>query len=193
MTKDRLEAFSDGFFAVIITIMVLELKVPHGGGWHELGPLIPKFLSYVMSFALIAIYWNNHHHVIQIAQEVNGRILWSNMVLLFWLSLIPFVSGWMGENNFANVPVALYGAVMLASALSFKVLLITLLNHHGTESALNEAVGRTKDVKGWLGLTIYSLAIPISFWNSIVGGVMIAMVSVMYLVPNRRIEKLVTQ
>jgi uncharacterized membrane protein len=189
MNKDRLEAFSDGVIAIIITIMVLEIKVPHGANWEELIPLFPKFLSYVMSFLFVGIYWINHHHTLQIAEEVNGRILWSNMALLFCLSLIPFVSGWMGENNFASLPVALYGVVMLASALAFRVLVTALLAQHGTESALGKAVGRDRDIKGWISWGIYSLAIPLSFWNPIIAALMNVLVSVMYLIPDRRIER----
>jgi uncharacterized membrane protein len=173
--KGRLEAFSDGVMAIIITIMVLELKVPHGADLAALRPLIPIFLSYVMSFVFLAIYWNNHHHLLQAVRQVNGRILWANVHLLFWLSLIPFVTAWMGENHFASVPVAFYGVT------------VSLISHHGKDSSLAITIGR--DFKGKISLVIYALAIPLSFVNSWFACGIYAMVSIMWLIPDRRIEK----
>jgi uncharacterized membrane protein len=187
MSKGRLEAFSDAVFAIILTIMVLELKVPHGANWAVLQPLLPIFLSYVMSFVFLAIYWNNHHHLLQAAGQVNGRILWANIHLLFWLSLIPFVTGWMGENHFASAPVALYGAVMLISAIAYTILSMTLVAHHGKESPLAIALG--KDFKGKLSLALYVIAIPLSFFNSWLSCAIYMTVSGIWLIPDRRIER----
>ncbi len=187
MGKGRLEAFSDGVMAIIITIMVLELKVPHGADLAVLRPLIPIFLSYVLSFVFLAIYWNNHHHLLQAVRQVNGRILWANVHLLFWLSLIPFVTAWMGENHFSTIPVALYGVVMLASAIAYTILTTTLVSHHGQESPLAIALGR--DFKGKISLAIYASAILISFINSWLACGMYALVSIIWLIPDRRIEK----
>ncbi len=187
MSKGRLEAFSDAVIAIILTIMVLELKVPHGETWLTLRPLLPIFLSYVMSFVFLAIYWNNHHHLLQAAGKVNGRILWANLHLLFWLSLIPFVTAWMGENYFSTVPVALYGVVMLASAIAYTMLANSLISHHGKDSALAIALGR--DFKGKLSLLLYALAIPIAFVNSWLSCAMYMTVSGIWLLPDRRIEK----
>jgi uncharacterized membrane protein len=187
MGKGRLEAFSDGVMAIIITIMVLELKVPHGADLAALRPLIPIFLSYVLSFVFLAIYWNNHHHLLQAVRQVNGRILWANVHLLFWLSLIPFVTAWMGEHYFAPVPVALYGVVMLASAIAYTILTNTLVAHHGKDSPLAIALGR--DFKGKISLLLYATAILISFVNSWLACGMYATVSIIWLIPDRRIEK----
>jgi uncharacterized membrane protein len=187
MGKGRLEAFSDGVMAIIITIMVLELKVPHGADFAALRPLIPVFLSYVLSFVFLGIYWNNHHHLLQAARQVNGRILWANMHLLFWLSLIPFVTAWMGENQFAATPVALYGVVMLFSAISYTILSVSLVAYHGQDSPLAIAMGR--DYKGKISLMLYTLAIPLAFVNSWLACGMYAMVSIIWLIPDRRIEK----
>jgi uncharacterized membrane protein len=187
MSKGRLEAFSDAVIAIILTIMVLELKVPHGANWNTLRPLLPVFLSYVMSFVFLSIYWNNHHHLLQAAGKVNGRILWANLHLLFWLSLIPFVTAWMGENHFSAVPVALYGIVMLASAIAYTLLTSSLISHHGKDSALAIALGR--DFKGKLSLLLYTLAIPIAFVNSWLSCAMYMTVSGIWLLPDRRIEK----
>jgi uncharacterized membrane protein len=187
MGKGRLEAFSDGVMAIIITIMVLELKVPHGADFAALRPLIPVFLSYVLSFIFLGIYWNNHHHLLQSARQVNGRILWANMHLLFWLSLIPFVTAWMGENQFAATPVALYGVVMLFSAIAYTILTVSLVSHHGQDSPLAIAMGR--DYKGKISLMLYTLAIPLAFVNSWLACGMYAMVSIIWLIPDRRIEK----
>ncbi len=187
MGKGRLEAFSDGVIAIIITIMVLELKVPHEADLAALRPLFPIFLSYVLSFVFLGIYWNNHHHLLQTARQVNGRILWANVHLLFWLSLIPFVTTWMGENHFSSVPVALYGVVMLFSAIAYTILTITLIAHHGKDAPLAIAMGR--DFKGKISLVIYTLAIPLAFVNSWFACAMYAMVSMIWLIPDLRIER----
>ena len=187
MGKGRLEALSDGVIAIIITIMVLELKVPHGKDWNALRPLIPVFLSYVLSFIYVGIYWNNHHHLLQAIRHVNGRILWANLHLLFWLSLIPFVTGWMGENHFPALPVALYGTVLLLAAIAYFILTRTLISHHGKDSALATAVGR--DFKGKISVVFYTVAILLSFVNSWFACALYVVVAVMWLVPDRRIEK----
>jgi uncharacterized membrane protein len=187
MGKGRLEAFSDAVIAIILTIMVLELKVPHGENWAALRPLLPVFLSYAMSFVFLSIYWNNHHHLLQAVRQVNGRILWANLHLLFWLSLIPFVTAWMGENHFTSVPVALYGVVMLASAIAYTILTVSLISHHGKDSPLAIALG--KDIKGKLSLLIYTTAIPTAFANSWLACAMYMIVSCIWLIPDRRIEK----
>ena len=164
MGKGRLEAFSDGVIAIIITIMVLELKVPHGSELAVLVPLIPVLLSYVLSFVFIGIYWNNHHHMLHAVHPVNGRILWANLHLLFWLSLIPFVTAWMGENHFAATTVGLYGVVMLMAAIAYFILSHSLVAHQGKDSALAVALGR--DYKGVASLFLYAVAIPLAFLNS---------------------------
>jgi uncharacterized membrane protein len=187
MSKNRLEAFSDGVLAIIITIMVLELTVPHGADPSALRPLIPVFLSYLLSFIHLGIYWNNHHHLLQAAQQVDGRVLWANLHLLFWLSLIPFVTGWMGENEFAAWPVALYGTVLLFSGIAYFILSQILVSLHGQDSNLGTAVGR--DSKGKISLLIYLAAIPLSFASSWIAGGLIVLVAVMWLIPDRRIEK----
>ena len=188
MGKGRLEAFSDGVIAIIITIMVLEIKVPHeADSLSALRPLIPVFLSYVLSFIFLGIYWNNHHHLLQTAQRVNGRILWANLHLLFWLSLIPFVTGWMGENHFSTWPVALYGVVMLFSAVAYTILTQTLVVSHGEESLLVTAMGR--DLKGKASLGIYALGIATAFVNSWLACALYVLVSAIWLIPDRRIER----
>ncbi|MEH2249700.1 TMEM175 family protein [Nostoc sp.] len=187
MVKGRLEAFSDGVIAIIITIMVLEIKVPHGFNLAALRPLIPVFLSYVLSFIYIGIYWNNHHHLLQAVRNVNGRILWANMHLLFWLSLIPFVTGWMGENHFAAMPVVLYGTVLLLAAFAYFILTRTLISHHGKDSSLAIAVGGTFKEKA--SLVFYAVAIPLAFLNSWFACALYVLVAVMWLIPDRRIEK----
>src|ERR1035437_2541219 len=168
MGKNRLEAFSDGVLAIIITIMVLELKVPHDAELSALGSLLPVFLSYVLSFVYIGIYWNNHHHMLHTVSRVNGRILWANLNLLFWLSLFPFASGWMGENNFAAVPIALYGVVLLMAAIAYRVLQRTIIGSQGAHSLLARAVG--KDIKGKSSPIFYALAIPTAFVSPWVSG-----------------------
>jgi uncharacterized membrane protein len=190
MHKGRLEAFSDGVIAIIITIMVLELAVPHGEGGERftaLRPLLPKFASYVLSFVFVGIYWNNHHHMLHAVREVNGRILWSNLHLLFWLSLIPFVTAWMGENHFAAVPVALYGGVMVMSGIAYYILTHSLISLHGRQSRLAVAVGN--DAKGRISVVLYAMAIPLSFVNRWAAlGIYVA-VAITWLIPDRRIEK----
>jgi uncharacterized membrane protein len=191
MDKGRLEAFSDGVIAIIITIMVLEIKVPHDAARLDaLRPLIPVFLSYVLSFIFLGIYWNNHHHLLQAVRQVNGRILWANQHLLFWLSLIPFATGWMGENNFATWPVALYGIVLLFAAIAYTILTRTLIQHHGKDSPLAIAVGR--DVKGKISLAVYTVAIALAFVNSWFACALFVLVAVIWLIPDRRIERTLT-
>jgi uncharacterized membrane protein len=187
MTKGRLEAFSDGVLAIIITIMVLELKVPHGADLAALQPLIPVFLSYVLSFVYVAIYWNNHHHLLQAVKQVNGPILWANTHLLFWLSLFPFATAWMGENHFATLPVAMYGVVLLAAALAYTVLVRVLLKHHEKDSALARAIG--SDVKGNISLALYVVGIGLSFVAWWLGALIYAGVACVWLVPDTRIER----
>jgi uncharacterized membrane protein len=193
MGKGRLEAFSDGVIAVIITIMVLELKAPHGHGLADLRPLIPVFLSYVLSFVFLCIYWNNHHHLLQAVKHVNGPILWANANLLFWLSLVPFVTSWMGENHFKPVPMALYGVVMLCSGIAFTLLVRVLIRHHGKDSDLARALGAnlSGDWKGHASVVMYSLAIPSAFLNPWISGCLYVAVAVMWLIPDRRIERVI--
>ena len=191
MNKNRLEAFSDGVFAIIITIMVLELKVPHGSDLATLAPLWPVFLSYAMSFVFVAIYWSNHHHLFQAAKQVNGIILWANSHLLFWLSLVPFVTGWMGENHFAAMPVAAYGVVLLCCGGAYKVLTMALLRHHGNHSLLAMALG--SDFKGTASLVIYVTAVAVAAYASWLSCALYGVVSVMWLVPDSRIEKRLDQ
>ncbi len=190
MSKGRMEAFSDGVIAILITIMVLELKVPHGTDAAALAPLVPVLLSYVLSFVFLGIYWNNHHHLLQAIKHVDGRALWANLHLLFWLSLIPFVTGWMGENKFASWPVALYGIVMLGAAIAYFILTRALIALHGRDSVLATAVGR--DFKGKASLVIYAAAIPLALMNSWVSCGLYVLVAVMWLVPDRRIEKTIS-
>ncbi|MGB5961637.1 MAG: TMEM175 family protein [Coleofasciculaceae cyanobacterium] len=191
MVKTRLEAFSDGVIAIIITIMVLELKVPYDADLAALRPLIPVFLSYVLSFIYIGIYWNNHHHLLQVVQYINGYVLWANLHLLFWLSLIPFVTAWMGENHFAALPVALYGTVLFFAAIAYFILTRILIRHHGKDSPLAIALGR--DFKGKISMFFYALAIAISFINSWFACALYVMVAVIWLIPDRRIEKIFLQ
>jgi uncharacterized membrane protein len=187
MGKGRLEAFSDGVLAIILTIMVLEMKVPHGDSFSALRPVVPVFLSYVLSFVYIGIYWNNHHHLFQAARHVNGRILWANLHLLFWLSLLPFATGWMGENHFASTPVALYGVVLLYAAIAFTLLTRTLITRHGKDSALATAIGR--DFKGKLSLAFYAVAIPLAFVNSWIACCIYMLVAAIWVIPDPRIER----
>ena len=189
MGKARLEAFSDGVIAVIITIMVLEMKVPHGDELVALQPVIPVFVSYALSFVYVGIYWNNHHHMLHAAGMVNGRILWANLHLLFWLSLIPFVTGWMGENHFAPTPVALYGAVLLLSAISYYILSRALIRHDGASSPLAKALGR--DFKGRISVVLYVAAIALAFANRWLSVGLYIAVAIMWLVPDRRIERVI--
>lgn len=185
MGKGRLEAFSDGVLAIIITIMVLELKAPQGIDWAALRPLIPTFLSYALSFIFIGIYWNNHHHMLHAAATVNGRIMWANLHLLFWLSLIPFVTRWMGENHFLALPVALYGAVLLMSGSAYFILARMLVAHHGMDSKLAIALG--KDRKGIVSMAIYAAAILISFMDPRIACAMYVAVAIMWFIPDSRI------
>jgi uncharacterized membrane protein len=187
MTKNRMEAFSDGVIAIIITIMVLELRVPLGADPAKLFPLIPVFLSYVLSFIFLGIYWSNHHHLLQAIMHVDGRVLWANLHLLFWLSLPPFVTAWMGENHFASWPVALYGVVLLFSAIAYTILTRSLIALHGRDSVLATALGR--DVKGKVSLVLYAAAIPLSFVSALLTCAIYVFVAIMWLVPDRRIEK----
>ncbi len=191
MGKVRLEAFSDGVLAIIITIMVLEMKVPHGTGLVALQPMIPVFLSYVLSFVYIGIYWNNHHHLMHAARHVNGSILWANLHLLFWLSLIPFATGWMGENHFAPWPVALYGTVLLCAGTAYFILTKTLIARHGTDSTLATSIGG--DMKGKISLAAYAAAIPISLAQPWIGCALYVFVAIMWLAPDRRIEQALTE
>ncbi len=188
MSKGRMEAFSDGVIAILITIMVLELKIPREARWEALVPLAPVFLSYVLSFIFLGIYWSNHHHLLQAIKHVDGRVLWANLHLLFWLSLVPFVTGWTGENNFAPWPVALYGVVLLFAAIAYFILTRTLIALHGRESVLAEAVGR--DFKGKVSVVIYAAAIPLAFFSSWIACGLYVLVAIMWLVPDRRIEKM---
>ena len=187
MSKGRLEAFSDGVIAIIITIMVLELRVPHGSDLEALGPLLPVFLSYALSFVFVAIYWNNHHHLMHAAERVNGPVLWANVHLLFWLSLVPFVTNWMGENNFSGLPVTLYGVVLWVSGLAYYILARTLVTLHGSESVLAVAIGR--DRKGIASLILYTLAIGLSFFFAPAAMAIYVVVALMWFIPDRRIEK----
>lgn len=191
MGKGRLEAFSDGVLAVIITIMVLEMKVPHGADLATLRPLIPIFLSYILSFIYVGIYWNNHHHLFQVARQVNGSVLWANLHLLFWLSLLPFTTGWMGENHFAAVPVALYGTVLLLAAIAYFILTRVLIFYHGKESMLAIALGR--DLKGKISVVLYAVAILFSFVNAWFSCGLYATVAALWLIPDRRIEQTLIQ
>jgi uncharacterized membrane protein len=187
LPKERLAAFSDGVIAIIITIMVLELKVPHGADWSALASVVPVFLSYVLSFLYIAIYWNNHHHMMHTVHRVNGAILWANMHLLFWLSLLPFATGWMGENGFAQVPTALYGMALLMPAVAYYVLEITIIRQQGPGGALAKAVGT--DVKGKISLVLYLAAVALAFVFPWISHAIYVLVAVMWLGPDRRIEK----
>ena len=187
MGKGRLEAFSDGVLAIIITIMVLELKVPHGSDLADLRPLFPVFVSYVLSFVYLGIYWNNHHHLCQVTEGVDGAILWANLHLLFWLSLVPFVTGWMGENHFASAPTALYGAVLLMAAIAYYILQRAILRRQGPASLLAVAVGR--DLKGKLSPVVYMIAIPAAFIRPWIAGALYVAVALMWLVPDTRIER----
>jgi len=187
MEKGRLEAFSDGVLAIIITIMVLELRVPTGGDLTALKPLLPVFLSYVLSFIYIGIYWNNHHHLFQVVEEINGRVLWANLHLLFWLSLVPFVTNWMGENGSSALPTALYGVVLLMAAFAYALLVRTLLASHDKESTLAIAIGN--DFKGNISLVLYILAVPLAFVNEWISRVLFITVAIIWLIPDPRIER----
>jgi uncharacterized membrane protein len=186
MSRNRLEAFSDGVIAIIITIMVLELKVPHGENFEALSPLIPVFLSYALSFIYLGIYWNNHHHMLYACDKVTGPILWANLHLLFWLSLIPFSTGWMGENHFAAAPSALYGVVLLMAAIAYLILEQLIISSQGHDSLLKKAVGQ--DWKGKLSLLLYVFAVAAAFWAQWISQSLYVLVALMWLIPDRRIE-----
>jgi uncharacterized membrane protein len=191
MRKGRLEAFSDGVIAILITIMVLQLAIPRGSDLAALLPLVPVLLSYLLSFIYLAIYWNNHHHLLQAAERVNGSVLWANMNLLFWLSLVPFATAWMGENHAAAWPVALYGVSLLMPAIAYYILTRALIALHGRDSVLAAAIGR--DFKGVVSVVIYAVAIPLAFvstWSAQAGYVLVAII---WLVPDRRIERSLTR
>ncbi len=187
MRKDRLLAFSDGVIAIIITVMVLELRTPQGSSPAALRPLAPIFVSYVLSFVNLGIYWNNHHHLFQAVEHVNGSVLWANLHLLFWLSLLPFATAWMGENNFATWPVALYGADLLLAAVAYNVLVRALLKLHGPDSTLAEALGN--DFKGKISIVLYVAALPLAFLASSLAAAIYALVAAMWLIPDPRIER----
>jgi uncharacterized membrane protein len=187
MTKGRLEAFSDGVIAIIITIMVLELRPPHGEGFEDLQPLLPVFLSYVLSFVYLGIYWNNHHHLLHATRRINGAVLWANLHLLFWLSIVPFVTSWMGESHFATVPAALYGVVLLLAGTAYKLLQSTIVLADGPGSLLAQAVG--SDRKGLISLGLYALAIPCAFLSSWIAGGLYVAVALIWLIPDQRIER----
>jgi len=187
MTPGRLEAFSDAVIAIAITIMVLELKVPHATTIHALRPLVPVFLSYVLSFVYLGIYWNNHHHLIKRTHTVTGGILWANLHLLFWLSLFPFATGWVGENDFATTPVAIYGVVLLCAGSAYYVLQTVIVRHEGPDSAIARALGR--DWKGKLSPILYAMAIGLAFVDRWIAVAIYMLVAVMWLVPDRRLER----
>jgi uncharacterized membrane protein len=187
MGKGRLEAFSDGVIAIIITIMVLEMHVPRGEDLHALAPLLPVFLSYVLSFVYVGIYWNNHHHMLHVTTRVSGGILWANLHLLFWLSLFPFATGWMGENHFAHLPSALYGVVLLAAAIAYLILQQTIIAAEGPHSVLRRAIGR--DWKGKLSPLVYVAGIVVSFFSSAAAQAMYVVAALTWLIPDRRIER----
>ena len=187
MSKSRLEAFSDGVIAIIITIMVLELHAPHGADWAALRGVLPSLLTYVLSFIYLGIYWNNHHHLLQATEQINGLTLWANLHLLFWLSLIPFVTNWLGDNHFESVPTAVYGAVMLMCAIAYTILLRTLLAaHHGKNTRLAAAIGA--DYKGKLSLALYAAAIPLAFVHQAISDILYVTVALIWFAPDPRIE-----
>ena len=191
MEKNRLEAFSDGVLAIIITIMVLELKVPHGSDLAALKPLLPVLLTYLLSFIYLGIYWNNHHHLLKAAHKVNGAMMWANLHLLFWLPLFPFVTGWMGENHFMPVPTALYGAVLFLAAVAYFILQNIIIAAQGCDSKLAAAIGR--DFKGKLSPVLYAIAIPLSFFRPWMAGCIYVFVALLWLVPDRRIERVLVK
>ncbi len=187
MGKGRLEAFSDGVLAIIITVMLLEMKIPHQDDLNSLKPILPVFSSYILSFIYVGIYWNNHHHMMSAAKHVNGTILWANTHLLFWLSLVPFASGWMGENHFTKWPIIIYGIVLLMCSIAYYILAQSLIKLHGKSSTLAVAVG--KDKKGIVSAVIYILALAFAFINAIISLILYAVVAAIWLIPDRRIEK----
>ncbi|MES2237891.1 MAG: TMEM175 family protein [Pseudomonadota bacterium] len=191
MGKARLEAFSDGVLAIVITIMVLELKVPHGDSLLQLQPLLPVLLSYVLSFIYIGIYWNNHHHMLHAARQVSGGILWANLHLLFWLSLVPFATAWMGENRFAAAPTALYGVVLFMAAIAYWILEQVIIAKHGGDSVLAHAIGN--EMKGKVSILLYAIAVPAAFVAQWVAGALYILVALMWLIPDHRIELAMTE
>jgi TMEM175 potassium channel family protein len=191
MGGGRLEAFSDGVIAIIITIMVLELKVPHGEDFNAIAPLLPVFLAYVLSFVYVGIYWNNHHHLLHTCSVVDGSILWANLHLMFWLSLVPFATGWMGENHFSPVPVALYGVILLMAAIAYAMLQGRIIAVQGPDSLLRAAVGA--DWKGKASPVLYALAVILAWWSPEVSEGIYVLVALMWLVPDRRIERVVKE
>jgi len=191
MGKNRLEAFSDGVLAIIITVMVLELRVPQGTDFKALQPVLPVFLTYVLSFIYLGIYWNNHHHLVKAAHRVTGAMMWANLHLLFWLSLFPFVTGWMGENHFTKAPTALYGAVMLLAAVAYYILQSVILRTEGCDSRLAAALGR--DFKGKISPVLYAIAIATAFYRPWIAGAIYVLVALMWLIPDRRIERIVNE
>ena len=191
MQKGRLEAFSDGVLAIVITIMVLEIKVPHGDELSDLKPIIPVFLSYILSFIYLGIYWNNHHHLMHTVKEVSGGILWANLHLLFWLSLVPFVTGWMGENNFAPMTLALYGCILLLAAIAYFILQNRIIHVHGKDSLLAKAIGT--DLKGYLSPVFYILGIISTFFIPWLAGAFYILVAFMWLIPDKRIERILRE
>jgi uncharacterized membrane protein len=191
MKTGRLEAFSDGVIAIIITIMVLELKVPHGDNLSALRPVVPVLISYVLSFVNVGIYWNNHHHLFQAAETLNGSTLWANLHLLFWLSLVPFVTAWMGENHFSAVPVAVYGVVLLMAGIAYFILVLTLVKHQGPDSQLARAIGA--DSKGKISIVFYLAGVALSFVNQWLALSLYIIVAITWFIPDRRIEKVTAQ
>ena len=190
MGKTRLEAFSDGVIAIIITIMVLEMKVPHGETWADLAKLWPVFLSYVLSFVNVGTYWNNHHHLLHTVKKVTGGILWANMHLLFWLSLMPFTTGWMGENHFASLPVAVYAFDLMMCGVAYTILQLQIIKAHGEQSVLGDAIG--SDHKGKISLAAYVIAIPLALYgNSLLAGALLIMVALIWFIPDQRIETVI--
>jgi uncharacterized membrane protein len=189
MKTSRLEAFSDGVIAIIITIMVLEFEMPEGTDWHALSELMPVFFSYILSFIFVAIYWNNHHHLMHVTQSVSGGVLWANMHLLFWLSLVPFTTAWVGEHHDAALPTAVYGVVLLMAAIAYWILVQAILAHEGAHSKLRTALGG--DFKGKISIVIYAVAVALAFVNQWISDALYVLVAMMWLVPDRRIEKTV--
>ena len=191
MRTERLQAFSDGVLAIIITVMLLEMKIPHGDELNDLRPILPVFLSYILSFIYIGIYWSNHHHMVYSVKHVNGTVLWANTHLLFWLSLVPFASGWMGENNFTKWPVVVYGIILFMAGSAYYILAQALVKLHGKDSTLAKAIG--KDGKGIISVVIYLIAIAVAFFNSSISLILYALVAAMWLIPDRRIEKTIVK
>jgi uncharacterized membrane protein len=187
LNKTRLEAFSDGVIAILITIMVLELRIPEGADWNAVRPILPVFVTYVLSFVVLGIYWTNHHHLIHAADRITGAILWANLHLLFWLSLIPFATGWMGRNNFAPLPTAAYGGVLLLSGVSYNVLERTIIAAQGPHSRLKEAIGG--DAKSYASIAMYTAAIPLAFMNRWLAYALYVAVALIWFIPDRRIER----